>query len=163
MVWYVGATCCFTSSFKLVPECQTQPEEQIRVIVIGFAKIRVLGNCGHRRVCMASSCMSMNEAGSWHVFPRHFDHQLCALRNVSDMKLLHCHVTLDGTSLPGLLSCLWVPTACSSIKCACTYCAAKFFYSMLAQPAPLQRRLHQATESGVWAHSGPLRSTASAA
>ena len=48
------------SSFKLVTECQTHPEDQIStcVPVIGYVGRRILGKCGSvfSRVCMASKC-----------------------------------------------------------------------------------------------------------
>ncbi len=43
------------SNYRLVPECHTYPEDQMRTCVIGLTACRILTECVPS-VCMASSC-----------------------------------------------------------------------------------------------------------
>ena len=57
------------SSFKLVPECHTHPENQIRSSMIGFTEIRIMGESGSdaTRLYVAFNCKwqaSMRVAGT---------------------------------------------------------------------------------------------------
>ncbi len=51
----------FLSSYRLVPECQIHPEDQIRTCVIGLTACRILDGCGpdFLSVYMASTQLKM--------------------------------------------------------------------------------------------------------